>query len=79
METQNKLIRVFSGSEITVSLLGSELEKIGIATEIINENEQANFRGGSAGTPYSVDLYILDTDLEKADPIVKDFMKINDI
>lgn len=79
METTNKLIRVFTGSEMTVSLLGSELEKIGIATEIINENEQANFRGGSAGTPFSVDLYILDTDLEKADPILQDFIKMNDM
>ena len=79
METENKLIRVFAGSEITVSLLSAELEKIGIETEIINEFEQSNFRGGSTGTPYSVDLYILDTDLEKADPIVKDFMKINDM
>ena len=77
METKNKLIRVFAGSEITVSLLSSELEKEGIVTEIINEYEQSNFRGFSTGTPYSVDLYILDTDLEKAEPIVNDFLKIN--
>ncbi|HAH59724.1 MAG: DUF2007 domain-containing protein [Lentimicrobium sp.] len=77
METKNKLIRVFAGSEITVNLLSSELEKEVIPTEIINEYEQSNFRGFSTGTPYSVDLYILDTDFEKAEPIVKDFMKIN--
>ena len=77
METKNKLVRVFAGSEITVNLLSSELKKEGIPTEIINEYEQSNFRGFSTGTPYSVDLYILDTDLEKAEPIVKEFMKIN--
>lgn len=77
METTNKLIRIFAGSEITVNLLCSELEKEGIPTEIINEYEQSNFRGFSTGTPYSVDLYILDTDLEKAEPIVRDFMEIN--
>lgn len=77
METQSKLIRVFAGSEITVSLLSAELEQEGIPTEIINEYEQSNFRGFSTGTPYSVDLYILDTDLERADPIVQEFLKIN--
>ena len=77
METQSKLIRVFAGSEITVSLLSAELEQEGIPTEIINEYEQSNFRGFSTGTPYSVDLYILDTDSEKADPIVQEFLKIN--
>ncbi|MBW6489604.1 MAG: DUF2007 domain-containing protein [Lentimicrobium sp.] len=77
METKSKLVRVFAGSEITVELLRSELEKEGIPTNVINEYEQSNFRGFSTGTPYSVDLYILDTDLEKAEPIVKEFMKIN--
>ena len=77
METQSKLIRVFAGSEITVSLLSAELEQEGIPTEIINEYEQSNFRGFSTGTPYSVDLYILDTDSERADPIVQEFLKIN--
>lgn len=77
METKNKLVRIFAGSEITVNLLQSELEKEGISTNIINEYEQSNFRGFSTGTPYSVDLYILDTDLEKAELIVKEFLKIN--
>ena len=77
MDTKSKLVRVFAGSEITVSLLIAELEKVGIPTEMINEYEQSNFRGFSTGTPYSVDLYILDTDMERADPIVQEFMKIN--
>ncbi len=77
METKNELVRVFAGSEITVNLLKYELEKEGIQTSVINEYEQSNFRGFSTGTPYSVDLYILDTDLKKAEPIVKDFLKIN--
>ena len=77
MDTKNELVRVFAGSEITVNLLKYELENEGISTNIINEYEQSNFRGFSTGTPYSVDLYVLDTDLEKAEPIVKEFMKIN--
>lgn len=77
METDNKLVRVFAGSEITVNLLKYELEQEGIATTVNNEYEISNFQGFSTGTPYSVDLYIMDTDMEKADPIVKEFLKIN--
>ncbi len=77
METKNELVRVFAGSEITVNLLKYELEKVGIATNIINENDIGTTFGAPGGTPYSVDLYILDTDMEKADPIVKDFLKTN--
>jgi hypothetical protein len=44
---------------------------------IQNEYEESNFRGFSTGTPYSVDLYILDTDMDKAEPIVKAFLEVN--
>ena len=74
---ESKIIQDFAGSEITVNLLKAELEQEGIATNVVNEYEESNFRGFSTGTPYSVDLYILDSDLEKADPIVKEFLKIN--
>lgn len=77
METNSKLIRVYAGSEITVNLLKYELELEGIPTNVVNEYEESNFRGFSTGTPYSVDLYILDTDLERAEPIVKEFLKTN--
>lgn len=77
METQSKLVRVFAGSDITVNLLSAELKAVGISTEIVNEYEQSNFQGFSTGTPYSVDLYIMDTDLERALPIVNDFIEIN--
>jgi hypothetical protein len=77
MDTKNELVRVFAGSEITVNLLQYELEKEGISTNIINKNDVGASFGTPAGTPYTVDLHILDTDLEKAAPIVKEFLKTN--
>jgi hypothetical protein len=77
METKSELIRVFSGSEITVNLLQYELEKEGIPTNIINDTQVGTTFGAPSGTPYSVDLYILDIDLEKANPIVEEFLKTN--
>ncbi len=77
METKNELVRVFAGSVITVNLLKYELEKEGISTNIINENDVGTAFGAPSLTPYSVDLYILDTDLEKATPIVDGFLLTN--
>ena len=77
METKSELVRVFAGLEITVNLLQYELEKEGISTNIINKNDVGNSFGAPAGTPYTVELHILDADLEKADPIVKEFLKTN--
>ena len=77
METNDKMIRVFAGSEITVNLLSAELQEVGIRNSIINEYDQSNLRGFSSGTPYSVDLYILDSDLDKAKPIVDAFIEVN--
>lgn len=77
MEDKSKLVRVFAGSEITVNLLKYELEAEGIATSIVNEYEESKNKGFTTGTPYSVDLYILDTELEKAEPIVREFLLKN--
>jgi hypothetical protein len=77
METKNESVRVFAGSEITVNLLKYELEKEGILTNIINDYDVGTTFAAPSGTPYSVNLYILDSDLEKADPIVKEFLKTN--
>jgi hypothetical protein len=77
METKSELVRVFAGSEITVNLLQYELEKEGISTNIINKNDVGASFGAPAGTPYTVELHILDTDLEKAASIVKEFLKTN--
>ena len=77
MDSESKMVRVFSGSEITVNLLLAELENAGIMANVINEYEESNFQGFSTGTTYSVDLYILDSDLAKAEPIVQDYLKVN--
>lgn len=77
MKDKSNLIKVFSGSEITVNLLKDELEKEGIIASVHNEYEEAANAGFAIGTPYSVDLFIVDFDVEKAKPIIAEFMGIN--
>ena len=77
MNEKSKLIKVYTGTEITVNLLKDELEEEGITVSVHNEYELAANAGFSTGTPYSVDLFIQNTDLEKAEPIINEFIRIN--
>jgi len=77
MEKQNNLIRVFTGSEISVILLKGELEENGIASLIRNDYQSgasAGFYGGSAS---GIDLFIQESDLKTAEPIIEEFILNN--
>ncbi len=76
MKDSDKIIRIYTGSEITVNLLNEELEKVGIIGIIQNEFESGT-SAGIAGDPSAIDLYIQESDLKKAKPIIVDFLKIN--
>ena len=78
MKENDNLIRVFTGSEITVNLLKDELEEIGISSIIQNDFNSSVAAGFASGTPYSVDLLIQEHDLNKAEPIIEEFIKINE-
>lgn len=78
MTTENELIQVYSGSEIEVVLLKEELEKAGISSMVKNDFNTGITAGFYGGAPDVADLYILATDLEKAQPIVDGFKASND-
>ncbi len=65
MKNQNKLIRVFSGTEIPVNLLKDELEKHGVSVHIQNDFQSGIMAGFSGGGPSAVDLFILDPTSKK--------------
>ncbi|MCX6231923.1 MAG: DUF2007 domain-containing protein [Bacteroidetes bacterium] len=77
MEENNNLIRIYTGSEITVNLLKDELEKLGISSIIQNDFNSSVTAGFATGTRYSVDLFIKEHDVNKAKPIIKGFFQIN--
>lgn len=78
MTTKNKLVRVYTGTEIKVNILKGELEKAGISGIIQNDFNAAISAGFSSGSPSSIDLFIQESDLNKAEPIIKEFVKINE-
>jgi hypothetical protein len=73
MKKDNELVRVFTGSEVTVILLKGELEQAGIQSMIQNDFDAGLSAGFVSGVPSAVDLYIQKSDLNKAKPIIDKF------
>ena len=78
MKGNSNLIRVYSGTELTVNLLKDELEKFGISSMIQNDFNSGVSAGFSGGVPSSIDLFIQELDLGKAEPILREFRETND-
>jgi hypothetical protein len=76
MKEKNNLIRVYTGTELTVNLIKNELEKIGISSLIQNDFNSGVSAGFSGGVPSAIDLFIQDIDLMKAEPIISGFMEL---
>ena len=73
MKENDALIKAYSGTESLVHILKDKLEQNGIIASIRN-NSGDSFLGG---TPISLDLYIRQNDIKKAEPIIRDFIKNN--
>ncbi len=78
MKAGDELIRVFTGSEVSVILLKGELEEIGVGSIVQNDYVSGISVGFMGGTPTSVDLFIEESDLEVAKPIIDEFIHNND-
>ena len=76
MKERNGLIRVFTGSEVATLMLQGTLDEIGIGSFVQNDS-QSGMAAGIAGFPSFVDLYIQQSDLKNAEPLINEFMKAN--
>jgi hypothetical protein len=74
MKDENNLIRVYSGTEISVTLLKEELEENGIAAMIQNDNQSGFFGGFFGGGTTAIDLFVQESDLIAAEPIINAFI-----
>ena len=76
MSAKNELVRIFTGSEVLVLMLKSALDEIGIGSLIQNEF-QSGMAAGIGGFPETVDLYIQQSDMENAQPLIDEFSETN--
>ena len=70
MKKSAKLIKIFTGAEASVILLKKRLEDISVSALAKNDFSDA-FLGVA---PPLLDLYIKESDLSKAESLIKDFI-----
>jgi hypothetical protein len=73
MKEKDTLIKAYSGTESLVNILKDKLEQDGIDSTIRNNSGDSFFRG----TPVALDLYILKSDVNKAESIIREFLEKN--
>ncbi len=71
---KNEFIDFYSGNEIAIIGLKSHLETIGIFGIIQDDFNSGNLAGFYGGTPSTIRLKIRKCDIEKAKPILKEFI-----
>ncbi|MCB2207747.1 MAG: DUF2007 domain-containing protein [Bacteroidetes bacterium] len=74
MKTQKDLIRIYTGTEVSVILLKGELEEKGISSMIKNDFRSGNAAGFFGGIPSAVDLFIRESDAALAEAVVSEFV-----
>jgi hypothetical protein len=77
MGKKNTLIRIFTGTELLVLSLKNELEEIGVSSLIQDDYKSGMAAGVISGIPSAIDLLIAESDLKKAEPIIREFIRDN--
>ena len=66
------LMKVFSGSEILALALQEKIEAAGVNT-LIKNNIQSARLGGFGDLGQAVEVFIQETDFNKANPVIEEF------
>ena len=75
MKDNEKLVLVYTGDEVTVARLRTNLEMKGIVPIIKDGFKQGLNAGFVGGVPSAVELYVLESAGQKAMEIVKDLIE----
>jgi len=71
MGDRDELVHLFTGSEVDVERLKSELEANGIKVLIRNDFQSGVMAGFGGGVPSAIDIYVASSDEGKAKEIMK--------
>ena len=77
MKEKNKLVKVYTGTEMTVLLLKDLLEDIGVTSTIQNNYKSGIEVGFVGGVQSAIDLFIQQSDFATAEPLIRDFIAKN--
>lgn len=74
MGEKNELVHLFTGSEVDVERLKTELEANGIGVLVKNDFQSGVMAGFGGGIPSAVDIYVAFADADKATEIIEAIM-----
>jgi len=74
MGNRDELVHLFTSSEVDVERLKSELEANGIKVLIRNDFQSGVMAGFGGGVPSAIDIYVANSDKEKAEEIRDNIM-----
>jgi hypothetical protein len=77
MKEKNKLVKVYTGTEVTVILLKGLLDEIEVTSTIQNNYKSGIEVGFVGGVQSAIDLFIQQSDFVKAEPLIRDFIAKN--
>jgi hypothetical protein len=77
MKEKNKLVKIYTGTEVTVLLLKDLLEGIGVTSTIQNNYKSGIEVGFVGGVQSAIDLFIQQSDFDTAEPLIRDFIAKN--
>jgi hypothetical protein len=77
MKEKNKLVKIYTGTEVTVLLLKDLLEDIGVSSTIQNNYKSGIEVGFVGGVQSAIDLFIQQSDFDTAEPLIRDFIAKN--
>jgi len=77
MENDNQYVDFFSGTEIAIIGLQRQLESIGVFGIVQNDFNSGNSAGFFGGTADTIRLKIKKSDIQKAKPILKEYLGEN--
>ena len=74
MNENDGIVAIYSGDEISVIHLKGELESVDIECLVRSDYESGLAAGFMGGTPTTYELFVLDSSLEAAQPILQEFL-----
>lgn len=75
--SKNQLIHIYSGTEIQVIMLKGLLDDVNVQAIVQNDFRSGVMAGFGQGTVSTIRLMILESDLEKARPVLDEFASNN--
>ncbi|GGK38629.1 MULTISPECIES: DUF2007 domain-containing protein [Flavobacteriaceae] len=78
MEKDEQFIDFYTGSEIMIMGLRKRLEAVGVFGMMQNDFNSGNLAGFVGGSPNTVRFKIRAKDVEKAQPILEEYLNLED-